>query len=111
MNMPRVRGKVGQITVEDHGTPEEKALRGQWSWMIEVYVVDSKMRDTVWHTIEGAYLQERRVFPTEQAAKENLEKEVKYVVTLLQKAAGDPDPDGAYFNLKTGEYYRPKKDA
>lgn len=105
LNMPRVRGKVGQITCEDFGSPEEKKLAGKWSWLIEIYVVDRNAKAEVWKTIEGAMLEKALVYDSEAHAKVGLRAEVDNIVKIMQKAVGDPSPDGAYFDLKDGGYF------
>jgi hypothetical protein len=106
--MPRIRGKIGQITVQDWGTEEEKKLAGKWSWMLQLYAVDEKMNVTVWQTIEGAHVQKPFIFATEVEAQESLRTEMQAIVKIVQNCAGDKDALGDYFDLKTGQYVRPK---
>ena len=106
LTMPRVRGRVGQVTVESWGSPEEQKLAGKWSWQIQVYVVLGRkvLREEIWHTIEGAELQKPFFYDTEELAQAGLREHVGEIVKLLQQAAGDPAPDGLALNLKSGIY-------
>lgn len=110
LNMPRVRGKVGQITCQEFGSADEKKLAGKWSWLIEIYVVDRHAKPEVWKTIEGAILDKPFIYDSEAHAQVGLRAEVDNIVKIMQKAAGDPAPDGSYFDLKDGGYFSGLRD-